>query len=186
MAVRHRPPRLLKAVADVCVYAPIGFLIEAPHLVPKLVETGRDRLHRQLPARPTPARRRRPGAPARGRGGDQAATAAEPAQEAASSAEHERGRGVVAPGATSTPGEARVAEPVGATETGESGGAGGAVDGDDTGELPIPGYDQLAASQVVARLNDLDPADLLVVEAYETSHRQRRTILNRIAHLRGT
>jgi hypothetical protein len=38
----------------------------------------------------------------------------------------------------------------------------------------------------VARLGDLDPTGLLVVEAYEAEHRQRRTILNRITQLRGS
>lgn len=49
----------------------------------------------------------------------------------------------------------------------------------------IPGYDALAASQVVARLAALSAAELAEVEAYEQATRRRRTILNRVAQLRG-
>ena len=50
-------------------------------------------------------------------------------------------------------------------------------------ELPIPGYDALSASQVVERLLGLAPEELDAVHAYESSHRQRRTILGKIEQL---
>ena len=53
-------------------------------------------------------------------------------------------------------------------------------------DLAIPGYDQLAASQVVARLSGLSPAALDRVEAYERAHRGRRTVLAKIRQLRGS
>lgn len=49
--------------------------------------------------------------------------------------------------------------------------------------LAIPGYDSLAASQVVARLAGLNPAELDAVRRYELGTRRRRTILARIAQL---
>jgi hypothetical protein len=52
-------------------------------------------------------------------------------------------------------------------------------------ELAIPGYDALSASQVVERLIGLTPAELDAVHAYETAHRQRRTILGKIEQLAG-
>ncbi len=52
-----------------------------------------------------------------------------------------------------------------------------------TDGLPIPGYDALSASQVVERLTGLAPDELDAVHAYETSHRQRRTILGKIEQL---
>jgi hypothetical protein len=52
-------------------------------------------------------------------------------------------------------------------------------------ELPIPGYDALSASQVVERLIGLTPGELDAVHAYETAHRQRRTILGKIEQLAG-
>jgi hypothetical protein len=48
------------------------------------------------------------------------------------------------------------------------------------GTLPIPGYDALSASQVVERLNGLSPEELESVRAYESAHRNRRTILGKI------
>jgi hypothetical protein len=49
--------------------------------------------------------------------------------------------------------------------------------------LPIPGYDTLAASQVVQRLGSLRPEELDAVRRYEVATRGRRTILHRIAQL---
>lgn len=51
-------------------------------------------------------------------------------------------------------------------------------------DLPIPDYDGLSASQVVGRLEGLVDADLETVGAYESAHRNRRTILGKIAQLR--
>jgi hypothetical protein len=52
------------------------------------------------------------------------------------------------------------------------------------GELGIPGYDSLSASQVVQRLDGLTDGELAAVARYEEAHRGRRTILNRVAQLR--
>ena len=54
---------------------------------------------------------------------------------------------------------------------------------DDPSGLAIPGYDSLAASQVVPRLAGLSVDELTAVEAYETAHRGRRTILTRVRQL---
>ena len=51
--------------------------------------------------------------------------------------------------------------------------------------LPIEGYESLAASQVVARLGSLAPADLDAIETFERAHRNRRTVLGRIEQLRA-
>ena len=52
--------------------------------------------------------------------------------------------------------------------------------------LAIPGYDSLAASQVVQRLAGLSKDELEAVGAYEAAHRSRRTILTRIRQLQGS
>ena len=54
---------------------------------------------------------------------------------------------------------------------------------DGTGELPIPGYDLLSATQVIERLEGLARPELLAVKAYELAHRARTTILGKIAQL---
>ena len=53
----------------------------------------------------------------------------------------------------------------------------------DAAELPITDYDSLAASQVVPRLATMRAADLERVGTYERSHRNRQTILHRVAQL---
>jgi hypothetical protein len=63
------------------------------------------------------------------------------------------------------------------TDQGTAGSAGVA------GSLAIPGYDSLAASQVVQRLAGLSPEELDAVRRYEESTRRRRTILGRISQL---
>lgn len=50
-------------------------------------------------------------------------------------------------------------------------------------ELPIPDYDSLAASQVVPRLATMSGPDLTLVGSYERAHRNRQTILHRVAQL---
>ncbi|MGH9038999.1 MAG: hypothetical protein ACRDZ3_02090 [Acidimicrobiia bacterium] len=52
------------------------------------------------------------------------------------------------------------------------------------GDLPIPEYDGLSASQVVSRLSGLTPAELEAVAAYETAGRARKTVLGAIDRLR--
>ena len=49
--------------------------------------------------------------------------------------------------------------------------------------LAIPDYDELSASQVVERLEGLDPASLDAIRRYEGAHRGRNTILGKIAQL---
>ena len=50
-------------------------------------------------------------------------------------------------------------------------------------DLPIDGYDDLAARQVVDRLAALDRADLARIEMYEREHRNRSTVLGKITML---
>ncbi len=48
---------------------------------------------------------------------------------------------------------------------------------------PFEDYDDLAATEVIARLEGLDTEALRAVRAYEQAHRNRRTVLGRIAQL---
>lgn len=50
-------------------------------------------------------------------------------------------------------------------------------------DLPIPGYDELSAVQVVERLAALQRSELQAVLDYEERHRGRRTITNRARQL---
>jgi hypothetical protein len=50
-------------------------------------------------------------------------------------------------------------------------------------DLAIADYDSLAASQVLPLLDNLSPSELDAVEAHESAHRMRKTILGRIAQI---
>lgn len=58
-----------------------------------------------------------------------------------------------------------------------------ALEAPDAADLVIPGYDSLAASQVVPRLTTLSAVELSAIGAYEHANRGRRTILNRVRQL---
>ncbi len=60
-----------------------------------------------------------------------------------------------------------------------------AADAPSAPSLAIPDYESLAASQVLPRLAGLAADELEAVRAYETAHRGRKTILNRIAQLQS-
>ncbi|MEJ7561833.1 MAG: hypothetical protein WKF45_04815 [Ilumatobacteraceae bacterium] len=51
-------------------------------------------------------------------------------------------------------------------------------------DLPIPGYESLAASQVVSMLGALDRSNLEIVEQFELANRRRRTVLGKIEQLK--
>ena len=53
------------------------------------------------------------------------------------------------------------------------------------GELAIPDYDNLSASQVVPRLEGLSSDELEAVRRYEAAERGRKTILGKIAQLQS-
>jgi ferritin-like metal-binding protein YciE len=52
-------------------------------------------------------------------------------------------------------------------------------------DLPIPGYEELTAEEIVARLPELSQVDLAKVDAYERRGANRATVKSRISSLRG-
>ncbi len=155
----------LSKLADVVFYLPIGVAVRAVEEIPKLAAEGRARFTRQAPlARMVgqmavaQGRRRVEGLFDRAPSGKEAPA---PAADAADAAD----AGVVVPIRDLAAEEARPAPPV--------------------GDLPIPGYDSLSASQVVQRLPGLSPDELDAVRAYEQASRGRKTVLLRVAQLRA-
>lgn len=61
--------------------------------------------------------------------------------------------------------------------------AGGAAGTEGAAELAIPGYEDLAASHIVARLERLPRDELVQIAAFERGHRGRRTVLGKIDQL---
>ena len=53
------------------------------------------------------------------------------------------------------------------------------------GGLPLAGYDALSAVAITKRLSHLSPARLSAVDAYEQSHRNRKTVCKRVAALQS-
>jgi ferritin-like metal-binding protein YciE len=109
------------------------------------------------------------------------------AAEAVAEAPEALGGALPAAGETSEArpaGETGEAQP-GAGETAPSAPAAPDATGDPATGLPIAGYDRLGAPQVVARLHRLAQVDLARVDAYERANANRRSVLDRIAALRG-
>ena len=163
---------------DLFVYAPLGFALEAPRLLPELAAKGRNHVN----------------------------TARAVGQFAAQMLERRAGSaggvlgGVLgslglrgsAPVKVATP---PTAAPPASTPTSGPTGKGSAPKpvtpppsptvGGTAEDLPIAEYDSLAASQVVPRLAGLTSAELEAVQAHELAGRARRTVLNRVAQLLG-
>jgi hypothetical protein len=170
---------LVDQAADLFVFAPIGLFFEGPSLLPKLAEQGRvharnARLFGQFAVRHGEAElRRRVGEFEQQAEGVMRMVGLLPEDEPTSPERHEHAG---AAGATSA--EARMSGNGHAPPAAES-------PGPTVGELAIPGYDSLSASQVVTRLDGLTPAELEAVRSYESANRGRKTILNKVAQLQG-
>lgn len=184
MAERSRGP---DALLDLLVFAPLGLAVRVADELPELARLGRSTAERQV----TTARavgelavayarqrlRSRVGT-SEGRAG---AAVGDPPQAPPA-------RGTAAAESPATGADASAAPVVEAgagSPSPETGSDRAAASRPVADRLAIPGYDALAASQVVARLASLEPAELDAVEAYERATRGRRTVLHRIAQLRA-
>lgn len=171
---------------EIMVYAPIGFAMFAKDMLPPLVDQfvnrGKARvseLQQQVENQVGQARILGQFAVAQGRQqvregvGSRLEDARHRGERLAQTAGDRRGEPAKPPSRVQSPAPAAA-----------SGHGGNGSRGDSSG-LPIPDYDELSASQVVARLSGLDAADLEAVRAYEDSQRQRKTILTKIDQLTG-
>jgi hypothetical protein len=52
-------------------------------------------------------------------------------------------------------------------------------------DLPLPGYDRLNVSQIIARLPRVSQVELTAVDHYERAHANRIDVLNKLRYLRG-
>ncbi len=155
-------PDALDQLLDAALYGPLGMLLELRDRSPELAARGRQHLQTQLSVA------RMIGQFAVQMGSKQVSAFLQRQGDARASA--------VAPEAAVPTDESPAQDPPGAVD--DVPGAPPTAD-----RLPIDGYDTLAASQVVARLEGLDAEALAVVAAYERGHRNRKTILGKIAQL---
>jgi hypothetical protein len=191
--------RHLDALLDLVVYAPVGFATSSRELLPELVAKGREQVDNQvrmaralgqLAVTFGVAKGRKRLASVLGGNGNVAdtpltvdETAVPAVPEAESAAEQ--------PAPARAPRAKRTRAPRGADEQVVPVRRNDAPDTSETAapaarELAIPGYDSLAASQVVARLEGLTTVELEQVRRYEQANRNRRTILGKVAQLEGT
>jgi hypothetical protein len=150
---------------DVLVYAPLGLVLEARTLLPRLATRGRQQV--------TMAKMVGQFAVKQGQRG--AGKAVTKAQAQASMLLTDLG---LKPPATHA-GPSAVTDPPPAVEVPR------AQSGDGATALAIADYDSLAASQVIPRLLALSPDELESVRAYEAEHRGRKTVLTKISQLQS-
>ena len=181
---------------DVVVCAPLGLLLSARDLVPRLAEKGRQ----HLGPRATAARMVGEMAVNQGQRGVEhlvrrgrreaghlfadrspGPTGRAPASSAPTG-ETGNGSAPPAPSSRARP-AARDVSVAAPAQIGDAGAP--ATTRPDVSELAIPGYDTLSASQVVQRLEGLTPDQLEAIRSYEQARRGRKTVLNRIAQLTG-
>jgi hypothetical protein len=178
----------LEVALDYCVYAPLGFSLEARSLVPRFVARGRSQI---LLARVVGKYALRKGAAV---AEDALGPVGGPAVGLL------RVAGLVPPTPSSaSPSAASGQERSDVAEPGSRPGGNGHGNGrsprpaspqrveppfpPDT--LAIPDYDSLSASQVVPRLEGLESDELEAVRVYEEATRGRKTILSKIAQLQA-
>ncbi|MBA2283158.1 MAG: hypothetical protein H0W25_18265 [Acidimicrobiia bacterium] len=170
----------IERLLDVFVYAPLGFVMNLDEIVPQLVEKGHQqvtmaRMFGQFAVEDEGRKQvQKLQAQAAGLVGQLAEQAAAVTGRKPSASAPSR------PAATAAP------APEAASTTATKAPAADAADpGPGTGELAIPDYDSLSASQVVPRLDGLAGPELDLVRRYEAAHRGRKTILSKIAQLQS-
>ena len=148
------------AMLDVFVFAPLGFAFDARELLPKLAERGRNQVALLKVVGQFAVNKGRADADRILKPKPPVSPMPQPAPAAATAPLAPRVRPAAVPTVPAAPSAEAQA-------------------------LPINNYDTLSASQIVPRLAGLRPEELTSVQAYENSHRRRRTILGRIAQLQG-
>jgi hypothetical protein len=156
------PKRPIDHLLDLCLFAPAGLLASVRDLVPELAAKGREQLEVQMRVAQMVGqlfftRGRKQAVKAVGRLLPPTSPAAEPPTDPEPTLADEE---VI-------PVRLEDVDPV-------------TVGAD---ELAIPGYDSLAASQVVTRLDGLTADELEAVRRYELAHRGRQTVLGKVAQL---
>lgn len=156
--------RPLETAADLVVYAPLGFVLEARRMLPAFVERGRNQVAMTKMIGKFAVSQGRMEAD---RGLSKFANRTETLlQEFGLRPLDDEDEEIVET-------EPEVAEPTPRSGAGAD-------------ELAIPGYDSLAASQVIPRLDGLTDDELDAVARYEAAHRGRKTILGKVDQLRGS
>jgi len=184
----HQDPA--EQLLDVFVYAPLGLALEAVDLLPRLVEKGRRRaggnvtvarMVGELAVRQGQRKVEKLVGRLRDQQRDTPPSTAAPGATGAEGPASPRGSrpatGLVTDFGPASPGPAAAPHPGVRPDTADP--------TPPAGDLAIPGFDTLSASQVVPRLEGLSPDELDAIRRYEEAHRARKTVLTRIDQLGG-
>lgn len=168
----------IEKAVDLAVYAPIGFFNFIRTMMPGWIEGGRQEVAKQMTTAKALSelaisQGRKEAEKAVAQTGEVVSNLAARRQQPQSPSSRPTPPAPTTPTAATTPSSS--ASPP-ATSNGPR------PNGD---ALAIPGYDSLAASQVVQRLGGLSSTELEAVRTYEEGTRGRRTILNRIGQLQA-
>ncbi|MCX7620410.1 MAG: hypothetical protein N2037_06145 [Acidimicrobiales bacterium] len=172
---------------DLFVFAPVGFVFEARSLLPRFAERGRRELETaKLIGKHLLGREATEQGAERGRANRHAHNTLRvlgllPTPSDGNGTSHPKREPAIPPGSDrplekSGPPDAPRRAPRAVP----------AVPAPDVATLAIPDYESLSASQVVPRLESLSPEELEAIRLYESHHRHRATILNKIAQLQST
>jgi len=199
MAAQPKSP--LDHALDLVVFAPVGLALTAKDELPGLIEKGRRRLGSQVllarmlgqfaavQGQRAAARLVEQMTTAAGRLGGLPPTVPAPAAPGARGAGHSPATAATSPNGLGTRngnGTERSSDGVRAAGgSASSTSARPAASPPAVDSLAIPGYDSLAASQVVQRLAGLSGPELEAVRRYELAVRGRRTILSKVAQLQA-
>ncbi len=171
MSKRQDPAEQL---LDLLVYAPLGLLMEARDLVPKLADKGRRHMGGQVTVA------RMIGEMAVRQGQRRAEKVLQRLRE------QQNGSRASTPGTSSRPANGHGPPSAAAPDRATSSPATSTGGAPTAAALAIPGYDTLSASQVLPRLEGLSAEELEAIRTYEEATRARKTVLSRIDQLRGS
>ena len=170
----------IEKAVELAVYAPVGFLNFMRSMLPGWIEGGRQEVQTRL----STAKVMTEFAVAQGRQEtEKAVTQAAEVIGGLAARRNQNGPAPARPAAPPAPAAAPAPAAPTVASTPSVAASNGPRPSDDT--LAIPGYDSLAASQVVQRLAGLSGAELEAVRAYEAATRGRRTILNKVDQLQA-
>ena len=198
----------LEQLIELFVYAPIGMLYEYPEVLPQLIRKGRSQVQLAKFFGQMAAKQRGasipdgaiPGAGAAGAAGAHAADAvAKVAARFITELGSQLGLAPPSSGPTTTAREGRRSEPESKThetsepavdesvepgeKTATDGVATDATPPSRTARLPIAGYDDLTAKEIIGLLDDLTHDQLVRVRSHEAANRNRKTVLAKIDRL---
>ncbi len=163
-----------RAAVDLLFFAPIGFAKRARKLLPDLIREGRSTAAsaRTIGKFVTPIARKQGTKLVKAKVAEITGSTLPKSRQGPRSVETAEGRPAVV--RTAKP---KVARP------GTTGSAEASPKDPSIPHEPFAGYDHLGSAAVVARLGELSRAERSAVRAYETAHRNRRTVLGRLDQL---